>query len=230
MALIDPIDAGFEEVARIAREMTPKRKQPVKRYDAASVHKLISPIPYPTNFDGEVDSVGGQLPIPRRTRKRAPRTQDAARLYIHARITNFRMLSDMVGVSYANLKYAAKHDKWEEFAACLHTDQIKSVFRRDSPLKQQLKFCNAMVDELDQKLEVLHALQKQREKLLEVLDKEAVTGTKWGAAMLNMSKVNKEIDALLNMSDMKKQIASVVNNYEEDTLSENDVDIIIPSV
>ncbi len=69
------------------------------------------------------------LPIPEATTKRDGKYQDAARLYIHKRITNFAELARLVGLkSSIHLLRVKAEDRWDDFTAQVAASQITSVW------------------------------------------------------------------------------------------------------
>lgn len=75
------------------------------------------------------------LPIPDRTRKRDGKYQDAARLYIHKRITNFAELARLVGLpNTVHLLRVKEQDHWDDFTAQVASSKISSVWGELAPL------------------------------------------------------------------------------------------------
>lgn len=69
------------------------------------------------------------LPIPEATMKRDGRYQDAARLYIHQRVTNFAELARMCNLPNSiHLLRVKTKDKWDDFVGAIATNTLSSVW------------------------------------------------------------------------------------------------------
>lgn len=168
---------------------------------------------YPTTDTQEALSEYAPLPIPERTNGRDPRIQDAARLYIHARICSVSRLSEWVGVTQTTLRSAMRLDEWDEFASMLHSAQIKSVFRDDNPLHLQGQLMQEMNKELKQRIDMLHDLQHVRDKLMRRLND--ADDTEQGKLLTNVARINKQIDDLLALKELEKIAVQQVGEQSE---------------
>ncbi len=112
------------------------------------------------------------LPIPERTLKRDGKYQDAARLYIHKRITNFAELARIVGLpNTVHLLRVKDSDKWEEFAAGLASKALKSVWGELSRFDGWAADTFERVrDERDRQIALLPRLVAERERVLAQVD------------------------------------------------------------
>lgn len=69
------------------------------------------------------------LPIPEATKARDGKYQDAARLYIHQRMTNLNEVARTVGLPNAvHLVRVKNKDKWDDFVATIATNTLSSVW------------------------------------------------------------------------------------------------------
>lgn len=69
------------------------------------------------------------LPIPDATKKRDGKYHDAARLYIHQRVTNLHEIARMCGMSNSiHLTRVKNQDKWDDFVAAIASNTLSSVW------------------------------------------------------------------------------------------------------
>lgn len=69
------------------------------------------------------------MPIPEATKKRDGKYHDAARLYIHQRVTNLHEIARMVGLpNSVHLTRVKNQDKWDDFVAAIATNTLSSVW------------------------------------------------------------------------------------------------------
>lgn len=69
------------------------------------------------------------LPIPEATMKRDGKYQDAARLYIHQRVTNLAEVARLVGLPNSiHLVRVKNKDDWDGFTATIATNTLSSVW------------------------------------------------------------------------------------------------------
>lgn len=116
-----------------------------------------------------------QLPIPEKTKKRDGKYQDAARLYIHKRITNFAELARLVGLpNSVHLLRVKDSDDWDGFTATIASSKLTSVWGQVAQLDGWSADSFARVkQERDRQVASIPALRahiQELEKLLPTLE------------------------------------------------------------
>lgn len=128
------------------------------------------------------------LPIPEATRKRDGKYQDAARLYIHKRITNFAELARIVGLkSSVHLLRVKDEDRWDDFTAQVASSKLTSVWGSLSQLDGWSPDSFSRVkEERDRQIALLPSIVAEREKALQALKELDVGSKEYSSAVTSL--------------------------------------------
>jgi hypothetical protein len=149
------------------------------------------------------------LPIPKETLKRSPRVRDAARLYIHSRITSFKELSERCRVGANYLGQVAKNDGWDELVQDLAALSVKSVWSEGKiELARAKSEVEAIHQEVDRQREHVPELIEERDRVKTLLKTLEPDSKEYATCLRSYQGITASIEHALGVERWQAELSA----------------------